>query len=67
MPRRGIAYSRDPAATFQAAQCVAQQRNLLAQPERKLLSLNTDLGGVQARRILERLVAEEQRAASEPA
>ncbi len=45
----------------------SQQRNLLAQPERKLLSLNTDLGGVQARRILERLVAEEQRAASEPA
>ena len=38
----------------------AQQRNLSAQPERKLLSLNTDLGGVQARRIIERLVAQEQ-------
>jgi vanillate monooxygenase len=38
----------------------AQQRNLSAQPERKLLSLNTDLGGVQARRIIERLVQQEQ-------
>jgi vanillate O-demethylase monooxygenase subunit len=39
----------------------SQQRNLSAQPQRKLLSLNTDLGGVQARRILERLVAAEDR------
>ncbi len=38
----------------------SQQRNLLARPERKLLSLNTDLGGVQARRVLERMVAQEQ-------
>ena len=38
----------------------AQQRNLLARPERKLLSLNTDLGGVQARRIVEQLVAAEK-------
>ena len=38
----------------------SQQRNLSAQPERKLLSLNTDLGGVQARRMLERLVAQER-------
>ena len=38
----------------------SQQRNLSAQPERKLLSLNTDLGGVQARRIIERLVQQEQ-------
>ena len=45
----------------------SQQRNLLAQPERKLLSLNTDLGGVQARRILDRLVAEEQRLGAEAA
>lgn len=37
-----------------------QQANLLAYPERKLLSLNTDLGGVQARRILDKLVAAEQ-------
>lgn len=37
----------------------AQQVNLLERPERKLLSLNTDVGGVQARRILERLVAQE--------
>lgn len=38
----------------------AQQRNLSAQPQRKLLSLNTDLGGVQARRIIERLIAAER-------
>lgn len=37
----------------------AQQRNLSAQPQRKLLSLNTDLGGVQARRVIERLVVAE--------
>ncbi|MCK2087089.1 aromatic ring-hydroxylating dioxygenase subunit alpha [Thauera aromatica] len=34
----------------------SQQRNLLRWPERKLLSLNTDMGGIQARRMLERLV-----------
>ncbi|MBD3896810.1 aromatic ring-hydroxylating dioxygenase subunit alpha [Halomonas sp. ML-15] len=38
----------------------AQQRNLLAYPERQLLKLNIDGGGVQARRIIERLIAEEQ-------
>ena len=38
----------------------SQQRNLLARPERKLLSLNTDLGGVQARRIIDRLVEQER-------
>ena len=32
-------------------------------PERKLLSLNTDVGGLQARRIIERMVAQEQAAA----
>ena len=37
-----------------------QQRNLLDHPERALLKLNIDAGGVQSRRILERLVAEEQ-------
>ncbi|WP_119353884.1 aromatic ring-hydroxylating oxygenase subunit alpha [Azohydromonas sediminis] len=42
----------------------SQQRNLSAQPQRKLLSLNTDLGGVQARRIIERLVAAEREAAT---
>ena len=39
-----------------------QQANLLARPERKLLSLNIDAGGVQARRVLERLIAAEQAA-----
>ena len=38
----------------------AQQRNLLAWPDRKLLMLNIDAGGVQARRIIDRLVAAER-------
>ena len=37
-----------------------QQRNLLAHPERKLLMLNIDAGGVQSRKILERLIASER-------
>lgn len=37
-----------------------QQRNLSAHPERKLLNLNTDLGGVQARRVIERWLEREQ-------
>jgi len=41
----------------------AQQRNLAARPDRKLLSLNTDAGGLQARRIIERMMAQEQGAA----
>jgi len=38
----------------------AQQRNLTEQPNRHLMRLNIDMGGFEARRILERLVAEEQ-------
>ncbi len=38
----------------------SQQRNLLTWPGRDLLKLNIDAGGVQARRILERLIAAEQ-------
>jgi vanillate O-demethylase monooxygenase subunit len=38
----------------------AQQRNLLTWPERALLKLNIDAGGVQARRVLERLAADER-------
>jgi vanillate O-demethylase monooxygenase subunit len=37
-----------------------QQRNLLTWPERQLLKLNIDAGGVQSRRIIERLIAEER-------
>ena len=37
-----------------------QQRNLLRYPERNLLKLNIDAGGVQARRIIERMVKAEQ-------
>jgi vanillate O-demethylase monooxygenase subunit len=36
-----------------------QQRNLLAHPERSLLMLNIDAGGVQSRKILDRLIAAE--------
>ncbi|MBB2493544.1 aromatic ring-hydroxylating dioxygenase subunit alpha [Aquipseudomonas ullengensis] len=39
-----------------------QQRNLLANPQRALLKLNIDAGGVQARRMLERIIAGEQSA-----
>ncbi|MEO8653577.1 MAG: aromatic ring-hydroxylating dioxygenase subunit alpha [Ramlibacter sp.] len=38
----------------------AQQANLLRHPDRKLLMLNIDAGGVQSRRILDRLIAQEQ-------
>jgi len=41
-----------------------QQQNLLAYPERGLLKLNIDAGGVQSRKILDRLLAEEQAVAS---
>jgi vanillate O-demethylase monooxygenase subunit len=37
-----------------------QQRNLSTWPERALLKLNIDAGGVQARRVLDRLIAAEQ-------
>ncbi len=40
-----------------------QQRNLLDYPEQKLLMLNIDAGGVQSRKIIDRLVAAEQAAA----
>ncbi len=43
-----------------------QQSNLLHWPERRLLMLNIDAGGVQARRVIERWIAAE-RAAAEPA
>jgi vanillate O-demethylase monooxygenase subunit len=38
----------------------SQQKNLSEQPNRHLMRLNIDMGGFEARRILERLVAEEQ-------
>ncbi|MDM0117755.1 aromatic ring-hydroxylating dioxygenase subunit alpha [Variovorax sp. J22R133] len=41
-----------------------QQANLLAHPERQLLKLNIDSGGVQARRVLDRILAAEQNAGS---
>jgi vanillate monooxygenase len=37
-----------------------QQANLTRWPERKLLMLNIDAGGVQSRRIIDRLLAAEQ-------
>ncbi len=42
----------------------SQQRNILAHPERRLLKLNIDAGGVQSRRVLERIVAAEAAAAA---
>jgi vanillate O-demethylase monooxygenase subunit len=38
----------------------SQQRNLLVHPERSLLNLNIDAGGVHSRRVLERIVAAER-------
>ncbi|RYY60796.1 MAG: aromatic ring-hydroxylating dioxygenase subunit alpha, partial [Comamonadaceae bacterium] len=38
----------------------AQQRNLAKYPERRLLMLNIDAGGVQSRRIIDRLIAAER-------
>lgn len=45
-----------------------QQRNLLEFPDRQLLKLNIDAGGVQSRRIIDRLIAAQNtaRAALEP-
>ncbi|WP_118178580.1 aromatic ring-hydroxylating oxygenase subunit alpha [Paraburkholderia phosphatilytica] len=40
----------------------AQQRNLLAHSTRNLLKLNIDSGGVQSRKMLDRLIAAEQQA-----
>jgi vanillate O-demethylase monooxygenase subunit len=37
-----------------------QQQNILRHPERKLLMLNIDAGGVQSRRIIDRWLAREQ-------
>jgi vanillate O-demethylase monooxygenase subunit len=37
-----------------------QQKNLLQWPERQLLMLNIDAGGVQSRKIIERHIAAEQ-------
>lgn len=41
-----------------------QQQNLLAFPERRLLALSIDSGGMQSRRIIERLLAQERNAAT---
>ena len=37
-----------------------QQRNLEDYPQRQLLKLNIDAGGVQSRKIIERLIDEEK-------
>ena len=42
----------------------SQQKNLFAHPGRKLLKLNIDSGGVQSRRVLDRIVAAERAAAT---
>ena len=38
-----------------------QQQNLAAHPQRQLLMLNIDAGGVQARKVLDRLLAQERK------
>lgn len=43
----------------------AQQRNLSSHPDRRLLKLDIDGGGVQARRIIDRLIDEERRSLAE--
>lgn len=43
-----------------------QQRNLAGQPQRELLKLNIDTGGVMSRRLIHRLLAAEAAAASAP-
>lgn len=42
-----------------------QQKNLLAWPDRPLLKLNIDAGGVQSRKVLDRLIAAEQGVSAE--
>jgi vanillate O-demethylase monooxygenase subunit len=44
-----------------------QQRNLEAWPERSLLKLNIDAGGVFSRKVIDRLIKEEQGAATQRA
>jgi vanillate O-demethylase monooxygenase subunit len=44
----------------------SQQRNLSLNPQRKLLNLNIDAGGVQSRRVLDRIVAQEQTSKAAP-
>lgn len=43
----------------------AQQRNLLAHPARRLMSLNIDAGGVQSRKVIERLLKQERDSVAE--
>ena len=45
----------------------AKRAALAAHPERRLLSLNIDSGGVQSRRVLERILAQERAQAPAPA
>jgi vanillate monooxygenase len=44
----------------------AQQRNLSANPGRRLLKLNIDHGGVHARRVIDRMIADERFVAESP-
>jgi vanillate monooxygenase len=41
-----------------------QQKNLLANPDRKLLMLNIDAGGVQSRKVIDRVLAAERAASA---
>ena len=41
-----------------------QQKNLLANPQRKLLMLNIDTGGVQSRKVIDRVIEAENAVAA---
>ena len=43
----------------------AQQKNLLAQPQRRLMTLNIDAGGVLSRRVIDRLLTAESAAVAD--
>lgn len=54
IPPRRRAFAEDQAVLER------QQANLLRWPDRKLLMLNIDSGGVQSRRVLDRFIAAER-------
>ncbi len=56
----GVALGQAKVFAEDLAVLEAQQANLTRYPQRRLLMLNIDAGGVQSRRILDRLIAQEQ-------
>ena len=55
-----LAQSREQSGRSEDLQMLeSQQQNILERPDRKLLSLNIDAGGMHSRRVIERIVAGE--------